>query len=411
MSRYLLAGCAAVALTIGSSAAKAQAKFEVKMGGDAYMEFGLVGQDNDGGLRSTEMRNRFRLNIIPAAKADNGLEYGGRIRIRSNSASRNMDADRAYIFAQGTFGQVRAGVSNTFQDETMAGAGISRPIDYLPFSIFDQGLNYVGSLGANQSTINGVYAGADVGGGAAAAVGNSPTLVWPTFGDVATRVVYFSPRLAGVQFGASYTPRSDSNNTDSNRLKTTTVTAAGNQYAPGYQDLVEVGVNVVQEFNGVSVKALAAYQTAEATKTSFASDSFKRLSAWTASARVGYAGFSVGGSYTDWGKSLQNGRTASGAAAQRESFKIVHVGAQYTTGPLIVGAGWMHGQDPGSNSIAGKRKVDAYEVGVSYTVAPGLAVQAQYDHVKANSDKAVLASGSNPDDKANVVILRTTLAF
>ncbi|WP_236783903.1 porin, partial [Azospirillum humicireducens] len=73
VNRYLLAGCAAVTLAAAAGAANAQAKFDVKVSGDAYFEAGYVSQDLDANTRSTEFRNRLRLNIIPTAKADNGL--------------------------------------------------------------------------------------------------------------------------------------------------------------------------------------------------------------------------------------------------------------------------------------------------------------------------------------------------
>ncbi|HYH22379.1 MAG TPA: porin [Azospirillum sp.] len=388
MNRYLLAGCAAVALAMGSGAANAQAKFEVKVGGDAYFEGGYVDQDNDTNLRSVEFRNRFRLNIVPSAKADNGLEYGGRIRIRSNSTTRNMDADRAYIFVQGTFGQVRMGVSNSFNDETV----VSRPIDYLPFGLYDQALNYVGANGTGVAG-GGTMAGVNRFGGG--------SIVWPSIvPDTATKIVYFSPRFAGFQLGASYTPNGNSWNTDSDRNERAVIAATG-AITPYFQDELEIGVNYNGSFGGVTVKGGAGYMWGEATESTTGANNFKNLNAWQAGLQVGYAGFVVGGSYTDFGKSGQ--RQALGFF--NENSHVWQLGAQYTMGPIVVGGGWSYGQDQGSASVIGKRKVNVYEIGASYTVAPGLAVQAQYDYVKSDSDVNAL------DDKANVVVLRTTLAF
>jgi len=397
MNRYLLAGCAVVALALGSGAANAQAKFEVKVGGDVYVEGAFIDQNRDSDLRNVEMRNRFRVNIIPSAKADNGLEYGGRIRMRAASGTRAMDADRAYIFAQGGFGQVRLGQTNSFNDETI----VSRPIDYLPFGLFDQALNYTGALGGAQATINGRVNGGSTGGGLNAvqnACGGG-SVTWPSLNPdgCATKVVYFSPRLAGFQLGASYTPRSDSNNTESNRSKYTALAVAG-QITTGFQDLWEIGANYDATFGAVRAKAGAGYFGGTPTKTVGAS--YRDLKAWQAGAQLGFAGISVGGSYTDFGKSGLNR-----SFAFQDSNHVWQLGAQYTMGPIVVGGGWMYGQDAGSTAVAGKRKVNAYELGVSYTVAPGFAVQAQYDYVDAKNDVI------NTNDKGNIVILRTTLAF
>ncbi|WP_448192172.1 porin [Azospirillum sp. sgz301742] len=405
MNRYLLAGCAVVALALGSGAANAQAKFEVKVGGDVFAEWGYVEQDRDAGLRSTEMRNRFRVNIIPSAKADNGLEYGARIRIRAdnnNAAGRTLTQDRAYIFAQGGFGQVRIGTSNTYNDETI----VSRPIDYLPFGLFDQALSYIG--GAQALGGAGLTSGADVAGGQLNSAMTGGTFAWPTFGDVATRIVYFSPRLAGFQLGASYTPRNDDSQNSVNRLKVGSVASTA-AFQPSQQDLWELGANYDATFGGVAVKAGAGYYGGKASDPATGAGSFKDLRAWQAGAQVGFAGFTLGGSYTDWGKS---GLNKSGVIAPfQDSANVWTVGGQYTVGPIVVGAGFTRGQDAGSVLVAGKRRVDVYEIGASYTVAPGFAVQAQYDYFKADTDLPATTATGSRDDKGSIVILRTTLAF
>jgi predicted porin len=383
MNRYLLAGSAAVALALGAGAANAQAKFEVKVGGDAYFEAGYVDQDRDTGLRSTEFRNRMRINVIPSAKADNGLEYGARMRIRAANADRTNDADRAYIFAQGTFGQVRLGVVNSFNDETY----VSLPADYLPLALVDQVQNWFGP--------NTNLAG---GGPASGVTGNS--IIWPSLNvdRNATKIVYFSPRFAGLQLGASYTPRNDSSATDVNRVKPIG-TAVGTS-ATVFQDMVEVGANYNNTFGGVTVKGSAGYYWGKGVNDVVGSN-YKDLSAWQVGAQVGYAGFSLGGSYTDYGKSGLNQRTG----VFTESTRNWTVGAQYTTGPIVVGANYKNGKDAGSLTAAGDRTLQVYEFGVGYTVAPGLTLQAQYDYFDLDAETAATS------DKGNVVLLRSILAF
>ena len=385
MNRYLLAGAAAAALALGAGAANAQAKFEVKVGGDAYFEAGYVDQDLDSGLRSTEFRNRMRINIIPSAKADNGLEYGARMRIRANSGTgnnRTTDADRAYIFAQGTFGQVRLGVTNSFNDETY----VSAPTDYLPLALVDQVQNWFGpntNIGGN--------------GPAATVTGNS--IIWPSLNtdNNATKIVYFSPRFAGLQVGASYTPRNDNSGSGVSRSKNLADAGFSGRM---YQDMVEVGANYNNTFGGVTVKASAGYMWADA--PSVAGVDYKNLNGWQAGATVGYAGFSVGGSYTDYGKS-----GLPSAATNKENTRNWVVGAQYTTGPIVVGANYKNGKDAGfiGAGAAGDRELQVYEIGVGYTVAPGLTLQAQYDYFDLDAETSALS------DKGNVVLVRTILAF
>jgi len=392
MNRYLLAGSAAVALALGAGAANAQAKFDVKVGGDAYFEGGYVDQDLDSGLRSTEFRNRMRINIIPTAKADNGLEYGARLRIRSvggASNARTTDNDRAYIFAQGSFGQVRLGTQNTFSDETY----ITAPQDYLPLGIYD---GVTAFLGPNT----------DISGGAAGLNGGSMLGQSLVPDGNSSKIVYFSPRFAGLQLGASYTPRNDSSNTDVNRTKP--VGTVAGQFATTFTDMVEVGANYSNTFGGVALKASAGYywgQAADDVTVAGVSSNYKDLNAWQVGAQVGYAGFSVGGSYVDYGKSGQNERTGYFT----ENTRNWVVGVQYTTGPIVVGANYKNGKDAGSLLTRGDRELQVYEIGVGYTVAPGFTLQAQYDYFEADSDLTTAAV--DRDDKGNVVILRSVLAF
>ncbi len=388
MNRYLLAGCAAAALALGAGAANAQAKFEVKLGGDAYFEGGYVSQDRDTNLRSVEFRNRFRVIITPTAKADNGLEYGGRIRMRANAGAanaRNMDADRAYIFAQGAFGQVQLGVTNSFNDATY----ITAPQDYLPLGIYDGVTAWIG-------------AGADISGGLASLNGSMLNQSLVTENN-ATKIVYFSPRFAGLQLGASYTPRNDSSNTDIARLEPTTTSATG--FSGTFQDLVEVGANYSNTFGGVALKASAGYVWGDAANATVVGTNVKDLRSWQVGAQVGYAGFALGGSYTDFGDSGQ----IQSAASNNDKARVWVVGAQYTAGPIVVGANYKNGQDAGSLAVPGKRKLEVYEIGAGYTVAPGLTLQAQYDYFQADSDRTTATN--NLDDEGHVVLVRTILAF
>ena len=409
MNRYLLAGCAAVALAMGSGAANAQAKFEVKIGGDAYFEWGYVDQENDAGLRSTEARNRFRFNLIPSAKADNGLEYGARIRVRADntgvsSGSRTMGYDKAFVFAQGGFGQVRAGLDATINDDTI----VSRPIDYLPFGLFDNVLGFIpGQTGGTLAT--GPYVSANVTGGQLPSI-YGQSLLWPTFGDASTRIKYISPRIAGLQLGASYAPRNDDGGNTINRSKgpsgapgSTTATALS-AFNGSFQDVRELAANYDATFGGVKLKGQAGYYAGESSDVVGAD--FKDLRAWMVGAQVGFAGFTLGGSITDYGKSGINK-----VALYRNNAVVYQLGAQYTVGPIVVGGGWMRGQDSGSVNIPGKRKLDVYEIGASYTVAPGFAVGARYDYFKADTDLPVSPVFGDPNDKGSVVILQTTLAF
>jgi len=392
MNRYLLAGCAAVALAMGAGAANAQAKFEVKIGGDAFFEAGYVEQDRDAATRSTDFRNRFRVTVIPTAKADNGLEYGGRIRMRAANADRTMDADRAFIFAQGTFGQVQLGVTNSFNDQTF----VSAPQDYLPLGIYDAAVDWISTSSNNVAgTIGGATA-------PVAATGGNLLTQSINSDRLATKIVYITPRFAGLQLGASYTPRNDDNHNSVNRNEVFALPTVQNNRT--FTDIVEVGANYSNTFAGFAVKASAGYfwgDGAQNTTVAGVTSDVEDLRAWQAGAQVGYAGFALGGAYVDYGDSGLNKRIG----VSHEKTRTWVVGAQYTTGPIVVGANYKNGQDAGLTTVAGKRKLEVYEIGAGYTVAPGMTVQAQYDYFDADSDV------NAADDKGHLFLVRSVLAF
>lgn len=392
-----------LAAAVVSSRSEAQTKFEVKIGGDYFFEAGYVDQDLDTGLRSTEFRNRMRIILTPLAKADNGLEYGARLRLRAAGNDRLADADRAYMFVNTPYGSILGGVVDSFSNTVMAGQPVARPVDFLQLTQFDNVLFFLGSAG--QSTPGTTrYAGIDAFGGPLPTLATS--MLWPSLyaGGNATKIAYHSPRVAGFQVGGSYTPRSDSNNVDINRTKVSS--AAGAQFSGNFQDLYEVGANYTGKFGDWSLGGSLGYQGGTVSKSTAATDRFTDLRSWVASMRAGYGGFAVGGSYTDYGKSGQN--KLYGFTGASRSWQV---GGQYTTGPWVFGVGYLRGEDPGSLTLAGKRSFTAYEFGVGYTVAPGMVLQAQYDRFKADSDKLATAATGSPDDKGNVILLRSALTF
>ncbi len=403
MRRSLRALCALTATSVAmlGGAAHAQPKFDITLSGNVWYEHGFVSQSNDEGLRSTEARNRFRMNIIPRGVADNGLEYGARLRIRT-VAGGVVDNDRSYLFLNGSMGELRLGAQPGFDDDINGpGANATRPPDYLPDQSFSQ---WVGFVPAIRTATNGRYVGADVAGG----IGSTMTIaiIWPALEGMglADKLLYKSPRVGGFQVGGSYTPRTDSVNTDVNRVKLASTPAA--QFTGSFQDIAELGANYVETFNDVTVRLAAAYAYGKASQTTDSADRFSDLREWHIGAQINYGGLKFGADYIDHGKSGQNLRYAYTAR-----FSAWDVGATYDLGPYRLALSYMEGTDPGSSTLPGNRKVSAYEAGTLYRVAPGLAVGLRYTHYIARSDRTVTASSGSPNDRGNVLLSHVALNF
>ncbi len=373
---------AAIGLAAGTAQADGPAsRFEILLGGDAYTEAAFVSQNHGSGLRTSEFSNRLRLMVTPIAKADNGLEYGGRLFLQAAGGSA-AGVVWAYGFVNGGFGTIHAGAVNGPDDMDLI--GMQTPMDWRVQALTNAPVAYINS-GATGGVTDLPYfkSGFD----------------WPTFGPLegaGTKLSYYSPRFAGFQATLSYEPRNDSANTDVNRVKRSAAT--GNSTA-SYQDLVEASLNYSQVFGDVKVTGFGAVLVGQATET--ATTRYRDLTAWHLGGRIAVGPFAVGALMMDTGKS----GIAKTAGIQAEGTRMVSAGVQYTIGATILGAQYQRGEDAGNLAVAGKRSLALYTAGAQYHIAPGLQVGGEYSHFTAKSDSA------GRSDEGSVVLLRTALAF
>jgi hypothetical protein len=221
--------------------------------------------------------------------------------------------------------------------------------------------------------------------------------------------MYTSPRMAGLRVGADWTPRNDTFNISTNRL--TVISSPTNGINGVFQDLVEVGADYDRSFGGVRLLGHFVYNFGSATKTVLSSDKYHDLSAMQAGVRAEYAGFALGASALNFGKSGQQyNSTASAPRYDADSYNYTLEG-QYTAGRLVFGGLYRYGQDPGLMNVPGVRKVHIYEAGIGYYIWDGLQLQFQYDYFNAKSDKPQTAASGSPNDDGNVVTARAVFRF
>lgn len=379
----LLLGAATLSLVsvLGVTPAFAQSKFDVVLGGDAYFEAGYVDQDRDAGLRSTEFRNRLRLLVTPKAKADNGLEYGARLRLLAENGAGNARStgyDRAFLFVQGGFGTVHMGVENGPSDDS----GIIAPSDWGTGGVDGSFPSWLGNSAAN----------------APVTIGNIRALI---SGNSATRATYWTPEIAGFKLGASYQPSSDSSGTDVNRSK---VALASANRTGAYRDVYEVGGTYANSFGGVAVNASLFYLGGKAKESSTTAARFDDLSSTHAGLTVAYGGLKVGGSYA-WSGDSGYAKSSTAGIVSREKQDVWTVGAQYTFGPTTLGVGYLNAKDAGDLTVRGRSKFELITVGARYVVAPGFSIGPEYNHFKLSSDVAANS------DKGDMFLVQTNLAF
>lgn len=379
MKHILLAGCAALAFASLTGTAAAQSKFQVLIGGDAYFQAAYVDDENTGeNLRDTEFSNRFRLNVIPSAKADNGLEYGGRIRIRAANGNRTLDYDRAYIFAQGGFGQVRAGTQEGASSEW----AIIGPVgDWGTFGGPDGfWMDFVADL--NDLPVQ--------------AQGDLRTYTSQTR---STSLLYQSPTFAGLSLAGSFTPVVGDAGASVSR---STITGDGDRTL-SFENVYEIGLLYSGEFSGATVEGSVFYSGGDA-KDATGGVRFEDMSSVQAGLQVGYAGFKVGGSYSWAGDSGYE--KGLGVVSTEDTYTWI-AAAQYQFGAFTLGGSYTYSQDPGSVFTVGKRDLDLWQAGLTYLVSPGLTVGLEYTHYDVDNKEI----GGTPDREGNLVILQSWLTF
>ncbi|MDR3518565.1 MAG: porin [Azospirillaceae bacterium] len=398
---HLLAGCSVLALAV-LAASPASAQFVVKLGGNYDFFAGYIGQSNDKGKRTTEFNNRFRLTVDASNKADNGLEYGVHLRLRtvSNSSGGSVvDYDRAYSFAQGAFGLVQLG--------DLTGPGDTQRTGVLDWGTGAATDGWVDNWIPSSTFLD---------------------VRTPMSGDTSSRINYYTPRIAGVQVGLSYMPKGHggedfahvagsggSNGTDLNLSKR-------NSTASNVQDIYEIGFGYVGAAGPVTINLNGEYEGGNIYGTGVGGvptgSSLRPLSAYQAGGKISYAGLDLGGDFVYAGKSgyaRNPGATNSGLDSQL----TYDVGLQYTTGPILVGINYAYGQgggaveQGGSYSVGGHRNTKLYSAGATYTIAPGFTAGIEYDYFKIHyTDAAQVATATDsPNDRGSVVILTTGVSF
>jgi outer membrane protein OmpU len=346
MRRVLLVTTAAAALGVFSAPASAQ--LTVKLGGIVNFEAGFWDSDVEGET-GREFRNATEVHVNADGKADNGLLYGVRIEVDSfndaPSMGTSLNYDEANLYVAGNWGRIELGDQDGASDQLVV---------YSP-------LIGLGQVDGDYAYFLGSLAGV--------------TVYAPDSGD-STKATYLTPTLAGFRAGISYAP--ETNGGDS---------VVRNEPTDGsYSDWIEAGVNYSGEFSGFTVALGASYTQAEGNDlvdgdppVTTAGEDFR---AWQMGAQLGYGGFAVGGSYVDMEDlALKNSWNA---------------GISYATGPLGLGVSYYSHEGE-----AGVEDLDLIALGVAYTLAPGLVVQADYHKYEF----------SDGGDEGDIVIFSTVVAF
>lgn len=361
----------AVALASGANAAETP---KITLGGFSTFQAGFTGEDQDTNLRSGAFRSDNVLTVRVAGKSDAGLGYGAGIDLAAdtsdNANSAGTNAERTFVYVDGKWGKLQGGsdlgVTKTMKVDASSIARASGGIDG-DFTYF------------MSSTSGSVIATPDL------ILDYGATQLGDESSQVINKISYYTPRFAGFQAGVSYL--FDTTGGDRGQVLTRQDNTSGEA-----ENVILGALNYQGKFSnvGVEVGATGEWGNSEV-------NTVNDLRTYQLGAKFDYMGFSLAGSYGNWGDSLQTKATGSDSAT-----RFWTVGAAYETGPFGASVTYLDSRFDGG---ATHNDFSNLSFGVDYKLAAGLTPYAEVNVVQL--DPTATAN----DNDATVVLVGTQLAF
>lgn len=307
---------------------------EVKIGG--YFRSGAIFGDTDEAWGSNHVhsfyfRNESEVHVKASGKDDaTGMEYGATMEFENDNAAGNTQVDEEWLYIKGGWGELRLGDNDG-------------PVDDMKVTAASVAAGTGGIDGWGEVSLVPFY------------LTNS--------GD-ATKIIYFSPVVAGFQLGASFTP-------DSGHLAGGTFPSTNDNNQR--QDWIEAAATYTASLGGADLKIGGGFGTASHESGATDND----FMGYGVGAQVGFAGIKVAGSYArnDFDNAADSNRWTVGAGA--------------SLGPADVSVTFVQQNNDGSN--------DPRNLVFSATVGlfPGMSLQgdvAVFDRDTGTNDDGVLGA-------------------
>lgn len=391
----LLATTALAGTALLAGAAQAHEGLEVTVGGYNDFQAGFYGTEQSPkqpgvATRHNDFQNEFQLDIEAKEKTKSGLEYGAVATLwngadftsanlgRSGGAS--IRTHQAYGYLNGAWGQVRAGDHHGVTDFYVAAP-----------TTYDSGTQtdgyYTEYVSAAINPIRPHFLDND---------------------DNSTKITYMTPKVgfgnSKVQLGVSYAPNAFYN--QGQAIITTNPNTAG---STEIQNEVIGGAQYEGTFmNKVNVLAGLVVTTGDHNNGLLAGFAQNDFTSYDAGAQIGYAGFTVGGNYTDAGRF----GTVKGQNRQQNDYSL---GASYKFDRASFAGSYLNGRGYGNavfglpatvtTSSANDAAYTAYGFGAGYSLFDGMTTSVDAVFFQQNRQDTVVR------DEGHVVILSNRVAF
>ena len=350
--KKVLLSTSAIALAGAFASTASAAEWNVRVGGymEQFVAFsdadvdGISGEDFTG----VDSKQDAEIFFIPSITLDNGIKFGANVQLEANTSGDQID--ESYMFIQGAFGEVNLGSENSAgykmhyaaPDVTFLNVNSGSTTAFIPYS---------GSVTGNGGPV-------DVGDNVFR--GTLGTTYLENFGNNdAQRLTYYTPRFAGFQLGASYArdELQDSNeqvNCDDRVC-----------------DIIDIGANYVNSFGDIDVAVSGRWGIAFNDEAGGDDPMVLGFGA-----NLGYAGFTVGGSWAE-----QNDAGAADGTAW-------DAGISYETGPWGFSFTYFRGENVDNENVAlgADEELQQFLLGVNYKLAQGVDLGAFGAYVDFDED-------------------------
>jgi len=351
--------------------------------------------------------------VIVAGKAANGLTYGAVIEIefdqndgtsngvfataggtrvnRSGANNTTAGTDEMWMFlATPTLGQIRLG------DEDGVAGGLMNVGAVTGFGTGGVDGDFGDGIIRNGGRFGGAFGG--------------------DFGDN-TKISYLSPQFFGFDFGGSFAWNTGEGEDVGCVTDAPTVTCqrTGSGFgATARRNEYQLAARWRGTVSGIGLQFGGFFVGSDAQRNlNPGAVQNAGLSVWNIGAQASAFGATVGAHFTA-GRANQ-GFALLPRSGNNDDMSQFFVGASYTIGRIIVGANFVRGDYEGSTAVAGDRKYTAFGLGLSFNVAPGLQVVAEYVYATQEENGFNFQTGgaglANNEMTANTFILGTRIAF
>lgn len=340
---------AGMLLASGGTSAQEAGGLQVTLGG--YTEFLYEGAnketlqgDSDQGYH---INNDTEIHIDAEGTSDSGVTYGSKLEIEADASPDSLITDEANLFFSGAFGRFETGWQDGAVDTMVLDA-----------TIISAGTAGVDGDTDNQTTAANIIETGD-----------------------AAKITYYTPRVAGFQLGASFTP--DSGNGTSDLLTS--------DNSGDLQNAIEAAANWTGDFGAFELGFFGEGTWADTEDGFFnGSDDVK---AWAGGGLVGLGGLQFAGSYghSDFGEG--------------DEIDFVVLGIAYGFGPANVSFNWEHDFVDGAPTPAGGFNsalgdiddVNIYVVSADVGLLPGVTLKGDVSYNTRDPGAGAVDAGNNGD--------------